>query len=364
MTLRQRRWAGAVVIAAVLVAILWRISRSSDWRQFSWGQVVSLLLHARRTWLAGAVVCTYASYVLRAYRWRYFLDPIKRASVKVLFTGQILGFSAVYLIGRPGEIVRPAYIARWEKVTFASQMAILVLERIYDLVAMALCFALALYLQPLGTGETHAAVILRRMHEGALGILAFTVALVAALVIFRLRTESLLHLASRSLQFLPANARHLLGGVARSFAEGLDVVRNGRDLAVTLVLTAALWVVNISVFWFGFEALGGLLARLSWWAAAVTVFGAGVGLVLQLPGVGGGFQLAVLIVLRQVFQVSATEATGAALLQWLLIFIPCVGLGVVLLAYGGLSFRKLRALAETEGAAGQRDETPTPLSEL
>ncbi|HUI41892.1 MAG TPA: lysylphosphatidylglycerol synthase transmembrane domain-containing protein [Terriglobia bacterium] len=362
MTKNQRRWVGTVVVAAVLFLVFWRFSRSPDWRQFSWRAVASLVLHARPGWLLAALVCTYLSYVLRAYRWRFFLDPIKRASVKVLFAGQILGFSAVYLIGRPGEIVRPAYIARWERVTFASQMAIWLLERMYDLVAMALCFALALYLEPIGGGP-NAARTLHRMHEGAVGVLLVTTGLVAALALFRLRTESLLHLASRALQFLPAKVRHALGRMARSFADGLDVVQNWRDLFATVLLTIALWMVNVSVFWCAFESLGGPLARLSWWAAAVTVFFAGLGLVLQLPGVGGGFQLAVLFALKQVFHIAPNEATSAALLQWLLIFVPCVVLGLMILLYGGLSFRKLEALAETESAGARPAAAETPLRE-
>ena len=231
------------------------------------------------------------------------------------------------------------------------------------MVAMALCFALAMYLEPFRDGGANAALILRRMHEGALGVLALTAALVAALALFRLRTECLIHRASHWLRFLPANARHFLGRVARSFADGLDVVQNGRDLAATIVLTVAEWVVNIRVYWFAFESLGGPLAQLSWWAAAVTVFGAGIGLVLQLPGVGGGFQLVVLLVLKQVFHISPSEATGAALLQWFLIFTPCVALGLVLLAYGGHSIRTLSANAEAEGAAGRPARSHPPRRE-
>lgn len=350
MRKRRRQWLGTAVIAVVLAFLFWRTSQSPDWKQFSWPEVWSLLIHASRFWLATAVVFTYASYVIRAYRWKFFLDPFKPSSLSVLFTGQILGFSAVYLIGRPGELVRPAYIARWENVPFASQLAILVLERLYDLVAVALLFGLALYFEPphskgAGVGQT-----LHRMHQGALAVLLGTLAMVALLAVYRFRAEAIIRWSAKKLHFLPAKLRRILSNVARSFAEGLDVIRNWKDLTASLVCTALLWAVNISVFWFVFHSLGGALADLSWWVAAICAFCAGVGLVIQLPGVGGGFQLAMLFALKQLFQIPAGSATSAALLLWLAIMMPCVLLAGVLLIYGGLSFKKLKAMAEEEAA--------------
>lgn len=357
MRKRQQQWIGTAIIALILVFLFWRTSQSADWKQFSWPQVWSLLVHANRGWLLLALALTYTSYLIRAYRWKFFLDPIKPSSLGVLFTGQILGFSAVYLIGRPGELVRPAYIARWENVPFTSQLAILVLERLYDMVASALLFGLALYLEPMRGGGAAVGQTLHRMHEGATAVLAGTGTMVILLVLYRFRAESVIRWASQRLHFLPRKVRRALGNMARSFAEGLDVIRNLRDLAASLACTCLLWVVNISVFWVVYQSLGGELGRLSWWAAAVVSFCAGVGLVIQLPGVGGGFQLAVLYVLKQLFHIGAGAATSAALLIWLVILTPCLLLSIVLLVYGGLSFKKLQAMAEEEAARRPRVET-------
>jgi uncharacterized protein (TIRG00374 family) len=355
MTKVQRRWLGTAVVAAVLVLVIWRFSQSPDWREFSWQRVWSLLIHASLSWLAAAVMVTYSSYVIRAFRWKFFLDPIKRASFPVLFSGQVLGFSAVYLIGRPGELVRPAYIARWEGVTFASQLAILLLERIYDSIAVALVFALALYLQAVRPHEAAEAATLHSMRQGAIAVLLVTAGLVVALVLFKFRTETFLKVGSRALGFLPAKIRSAMGRVARSVAEGLDVIENWRDLTASIVCTALLWLANISVFWFVFKSLGGEVGELSWWAAGVAAFCAALGLVAQLPGVGGGFQVGVLAALQKVFRVGGAAATSAALLLWIVILAPCVLLGVVLLIYGGLSFKKLEAIAEAERRAGHHD---------
>jgi glycosyltransferase 2 family protein len=351
MTKNQRRWLGLAGVALGLVLLFWHISQSPDWKQFTWESVWIKLAHASPTWLLAAVASTCASYIVRAYRWKFFLDPVKPASLRVLFSGQVLGFSAVYLIGRPGELVRPAYIARWEGLPFTSQLAILVLERIYDSVAVALLFALGLYLEPIPSGSPNAAQTLRHMHERALLVLALIAALVFLLLLFRFRAERLVAWWGHRFVFLPSKLRSGLIAVSRSFAEGLNVIENWRDLSYTVVCTAVLWIGNVSVFWFVYQSLGGRLAELSWWAATVTVFSAALGLVAQLPGVGGGFQFGVLSVLQQMFHVPPAEATSAAFLLWLVILVPCVLLGLVLLIYGGLSFKHLHAMVQAEQAA-------------
>jgi uncharacterized protein (TIRG00374 family) len=356
MRKRQRQWIGTAAIAIVLILLFWRTSQSSDWKQFSWPQVWSLLIHASRFWLAAAVVFTYLSYLIRAYRWKFFLDPFKPSSLGVLFSGQILGFSAVYLIGRPGELVRPAYIARWEDVPLASQLAILVLERLYDMVFLAMLFGLALYLEPMHSGSAVARHTLHKMHVGATAVLLGTMTMVVLLALYRFRAEAIVRWGSKRLRFLPGGMRRTLANIARSFAEGLDVIRNWKDLGASVACTVLLWIVNISVFWFIFQSLGGALADLSWWAATVCSFCAGLGLVIQLPGVGGGFQFAVLFALKQLFQIHPGAATSAALLLWLVILMPCILLAGALLIYGGLSFKKLQAMADEEAAKRSRPE--------
>jgi len=99
---------------------------------------------------------------------------------------QIYGFGSILLIGRPGEIVRPAYIANREGVSFTSQLAILILERVYDAIAMGIIFALALHFTAVRLTGLGADVLLHRMRQASVVALLVTAALVLGLVVFRL----------------------------------------------------------------------------------------------------------------------------------------------------------------------------------
>src|SRR5258706_1586638 len=119
-------------MALILGLIAINLSRSPEWRHFSGEKFWAALLHASPAYLLAALATTMSSYLLRAYRWGAFLEPIKKTSLWILFVGQVLGFSSIYLIGRPGEFVRPAYIARRVGVPITTMVAIWVLERVYD----------------------------------------------------------------------------------------------------------------------------------------------------------------------------------------------------------------------------------------
>ena len=123
-----RRWFWVGVSAVVVALVIYHVSQGSEWRSFSWSRLWASITSANPAYLLAAVVVTYSSYVVRAYRWGFFLEPIKKASLRVLFTGQILGFAAIYLLGRPGEIVRPGYIAQRENVSYTSMAAVWLLD--------------------------------------------------------------------------------------------------------------------------------------------------------------------------------------------------------------------------------------------
>ncbi|PYU94127.1 MAG: hypothetical protein DMG25_07495 [Acidobacteria bacterium] len=336
-----RRWLGLGVTAGVLGLVVYHLTRSPDWQNFDWNHLWRSLLHARPEYLLAAVAASYLTFLLRALRWRYFLDPIKRASLWGLFAAQILGFSSIYLIGRVGEAVRPAYIARREDVPFASQLAILLLERIYDTVATMTLFAMALRLEPTARAA--------HLGEYAYTGLIFIALAVMGLVLFRLYSEPLTARVERAFSFLPSKWRSQLSRFLRSLSSGLDAIRDWRDLLASLACSVALWFLNVSIFWLVFQSLGGAPAQVSWWGAALTLVFAAAGLLVQLPGVGGGYQVLVIQALH-IFHVEAQAATGAGILAGVVAQVPCWALGLLILLYEGLTFKKLGAIAKEERA--------------
>ena len=348
MRKEHRRWWWLGIGAIIIALIFYNLSRSPEWANFRWTRLWALITGARPSLLLLTLVGVFGTYFVRAVRWRLFLSPIKKASLWVLIVGQILGFSSIYLIGRPGEFVRPAYIAKKENVSMSAMLAVWLLERIFDTVFLVLLFAAALDFEPVEPETARGSTILAALHRGGDVMLVLAVLVVVGLLLFWLRSGQITALMLRLVRFLPATALRQFGRVLRSFAEGLGVIRSWKDLLGSLALTAVVWFLNTSVFWLVFQSLRGEVADLSWLASAVTLFCAALGLAVQIPGIGGGYQVGIILALNELFNVSAEAATGAAILVWIVMSVPCLVSGLVLLVHEGLTFRKLEALTEEE----------------
>jgi len=343
--LRNWIWLGAST--AILALIIYNLRHNPEWRQFDWSRLWASLTSARPGLLLLALAGVYTTYLVRALRWQFLMHPIKKGSLWVLFVGQMLGFSSIYLVGRPGEFVRPAYIARKESLPITSMVAVWLMERIFDSICLVLLFSVVLYFAPVGmsAGGEHTLSV---MHQAGDGMLLITVVLVAGLIAYRLKTQALTDWVLRNIQFLPQKVQHHIQHFLSSFAEGLQVVRSMPDFLGSVALSVVLWCTNATIFWLTLKSLGGRLGDLVWLAAALVMFCASLGLVVQFPGIGGGYQVGIILALTEIFGIGADVSTGAAILLWLMMSVPTLLLSLGLLVHEGLSIRRLEAIAEEE----------------
>jgi hypothetical protein len=76
-----------------------------------------------------------------------------------------------------------------------------------------------------------------------------------------------------------------------------------------------------------------------------------VGSVLQLPGVGGGAQIASFVALTKIFGVEQEPAAAISVVLWIITFAGSTLGGIPLLIHEGLSMGELRQLARAEAEA-------------
>src|SRR5438045_956649 len=98
-----------LVILVLIVLGMIVAYRSQGW-EFDWRLFFSSFRDVQMGWLAASVVATFATYLIRAVRWQVLLDPLKEISLNALMIATLVGFSAIYLLGRAGEAVRPVWL--------------------------------------------------------------------------------------------------------------------------------------------------------------------------------------------------------------------------------------------------------------
>jgi hypothetical protein len=318
------------------------------------------LLHA----VAGAnlyllllpIFVIYGCYAIRALRWQLFQGNLGSSRFWVIYKMTLAGFAAMFILGRPGEPVRPLLLARKERLPIADMFGIYALERIFDTASTAVIAALALFfVNAQGSGaETASALGAAAKTAGTL-LFAGVTAAVVFLVYLRLYGTALLE---RRLQGWRETGgwRKSLAGVLLGFARGVQAIRDTKELLLAIFYSAAHWCLVLLVYYWGTHSFGNSsprMAELSLGEVMLVMAFSLVGSVVQLPAVGGGAQLASVLVYTKIFGVETEPATAAAVVLWLIGFAACCLAGVPFLIQEGLSLGKLRELAHEKEAAGQ-----------
>ena len=136
------------------------------------------------------------------------------------------------------------------------------------------------------------------------------------------------------------------------------------ELLLAIFYSAAHWFLVLLVYYWGTRSFGGKMGTLGLGDVMLVMAFSLVGSVVQLPAVGGGAQLASVLVYTKIFGVETEPATAAAIVLWLIGFAACSLAGVPFLIQEGLSLGKLREFVEHEketganAAARQGDPAP------
>ena len=337
----------AILATLGLVAYaIWRMRESG----FSWSAFAAAFSHVEWSWLALAFALVLATYVGRALRWEIMLRPLRKdASLWGIFTATAIGFTAVVLFGRAGEPVRPYLISKKEGVSFSSQIAAWIVERILDLLMVLLIFGVAL------TQVSHSAMEPGPKTRVVLQAGGYTAGLIGtaclALLIGLRQFRGPVHQRLiRALSFLPDRIVTKIQSVLASFEEGMQSTRSTGFTLLLIAYTILEWLVIVAAYYCFFRAFP-TTANFTLTDVVIVLGFVAFGSAVQIPGVGGGMQIATVLVLTEMFGLGFSVASGLALLLWILSFVIIVPVGLTLAFREGIKWRSLKNLEQSEGSA-------------
>jgi hypothetical protein len=337
--------AGAVLAVATAV---WLLGAHSPLRGFDWNLAAAAMQRLNWSWLLLSLVMAASTYYGRALRWAVFLKPLKaRPSIRNLLSATVIGFAAVTLFGRPGEMVRPYLIAVKERVPVSSQFAAWFLERIFDLLMVLLIFGFALtrvHASGVHVGPKLAGVL---AVGGRLAVIA-SVALLAVLLALRHFAEPIRRRLVAGLRLL-SEARFLkFEKLVNAFMQGVESTRSDGALLLVLIYSVLEWALIVACFECMARSFFG--ASLSFVDVIVLLGFVSFGTVIQIPGIGGGMQVVVIVILTELFAVKLEVATAFAMLVWIITFVAIVPVGLVLAFKEGLNWHSLRQIGRETSA--------------
>jgi uncharacterized protein (TIRG00374 family) len=335
--------------AAALVLLGYILYRSRDIHLSSFfGDVWTSIRTANPLYILISVLTIYICFALRALRWIVFQKNLGQADFWPTYGITLAGFSAIVALSRVGEFVRPLLLSRKSKVPVADMFGIFVIERLFDFVCTAVIASLALLLySPHESAGEYSSAIQKGARMGGAMMAAGIICVISFLVYLRFHGSGVIE---RTLEgWRPQSGWR--GGVAKiilGFVRGIQTIRSWRDLIQAVLISALHWYLIAMVYVLVTHSFQGKLSALSVRDCLLVQAISLVGSVLQLPAVGGGQQALAIFAYVKVFGVENGPATAAALLLYVVTFASCTIAGVPLLIREGLSFGKLRKMAEHE----------------
>jgi len=349
------------------------------WRTFNWHEFWLLTSGINKWSVLAGIGLIYFVYYLRAIRWMIFLKPSHDTTVKRLIAPQVIGFTGLALLGRPGELVRPFLIARRENVTFSSQLAVWAVERVFDVAAVAVLLGVNLALK----GSKYRAV----PQVAELGFAMLGIAAMLSISVFLLwwRTEFICVTLGRLISKFSHKMAASVTVKVKSFGEGLHTIKDLRSFLSIVALSMVIWLAVAQAYIQVLHAYPEMKVTVTRVDSdgnplppvmrtvrlhkmhledVVLVMGSSmVGSVVQLPGVGGGSQLAVIGILSseifrgEPYNITPELATSCGIMLWLVTFMSVIPAGLILAHRERISLRELSAESETEAEEEKKEES-------
>ncbi len=321
MLKQKTLWIGVIISLGLLAVVFYGTDL---------GAIGDAFRTANYFYLLPAIALYFIGVVMRAVRWHYLLRSIKPIGIWRLFQVTVIGYMVNDLLPfRIGELARAYILGETERISKASVLVTILLERVFDGVTMLLFIGVASFFLPLN--EALRTLLL-------LGSLLFAAIVVGLGIAVSLR-ERLDALMRRALERLPEkwSARGLR--LADSFFLGLSVLRNPVDAVAALAFSILAWLFEAGMY--AVLALGfGIALPFPVFVLATAVANL-VTIVPSTPGYVGVFDVPVKAILA-LFGVNESVAASYTLLLHATLIVPVVFLGLALMWRLGLSLGQLR----------------------
>jgi uncharacterized protein (TIRG00374 family) len=279
---------------------------------------------------------------LRAIRWRLLLPGSVRPPLFVLFKALLGGFFASFILPlRVGELVRPWLLSRWQPIPFATGLASVVTERVFDATTLFTLFGLCV----LTSSNVPDYVLIA---AGIIGGISLLILLLAAICYFfqaavRTWVHGRLGLASGGRY---AHAARKIVKLADEFLDGLGAIKDTRALMLVIAWSFAIWLSMALWYQAALWACGQYPSL--WVGMKLNVIIALAVAAPSAPGFVGTYEAGSVVALSVMGPYSREFAMAYSVLTHGFQLVVIIGAGLVLLHYEGL---RLRELAAAKGRA-------------
>jgi len=322
-------------------------------RNVSLAELMESFRHVHYIYLIPGVLIVALTFVLRAYRWRVLLTPVKQVKARELASPLMVGFMASVLPARAGELVRAYLLGKKHNLPFVASFATIVVERLFDMIMLMLLFGwiLVFHSDIFNSGVSFSGISIRDL---AFNFGIFTLVVLSGLIgfIFLLafQKEKAVALVRWLTRLLPDKWQTKIEQLMETFSQGLAVVRDGTALFKITLASAGVWTLIVTQYYPLYLAYD--LQTLSAESMIfLTVLVAIMITALPTPAFLGSMNAAVLIALHDVMGEAEVAAVSFGFVSWAINFGVIFAGGLYFILHDHISFKNLTNVPPPAGEA-------------
>jgi glycosyltransferase 2 family protein len=341
---------GLAVSVASMTWALWDVQLTQTWNAVlsaSWAKTVFMYF-----WVLIAI------HIFRTLRWGNLLSGIEKVPFSKLNEASAIGFMMLVVLPfRLGEFARPFLIAQRSTVRRSAAMATVVLERIADILVIALLLLVLMFYLP------ESAPNYGIIRKGALGMFLLSTGGFAFLLLARWKHDPVIALLRKVFGIAgPARAEKVVG-IVDGFVGALKQLPNRKNLALFLLWTGLYWAINgfgMQLFANGFDCSSAAgrechPLNLDLYQAYFLLCVVIIGMLIPAGPAGAGTTQVALIIGLQVFfpeEVVKTSGVAFSIALWVVQVVQQIVFGLFFMVRAHASFSDIAGKLNDEQQQG------------
>ncbi len=341
-----------LVPTAVLALSFWVTLDDVDYTRL-W----EALSAANMWWVTATLPIILVSHYLRAVRWRVMLEPVRTdISTWNAFSAVMIAYLFNNIIPRSGEIARPFIFARRENLPVSTSLASVFVERMIDVLSLAVLLILAVSV----FSDDFARAFAGNDNAGpetVLIVLSVFIGVFLCGLYILLRTTLIQKFLALTVKRFSETFYSRALTQLQAFSDGFAVLSKPRLYMRVFVITVVMWTLYVVPLYMVFEAfsLQQYYSQFSMLDANVLCVLTSVAIaVAPTPGAAGVYHLATQKALENLYSVPREEAVAYAFVAHAIGFLTNLVVGAAFMAREnslGISWRGISA-QPAEAVAG------------
>lgn len=286
-------------------------------------------------------------YWLKAQRWKYLLEPIGRFHpLKQLMPSTLIGFAFNNVLpAHLGEFVRVFVFSRQMGIAKTSVLTTIVLERLFDIVAILAFLMTGLFL--VDTADLDPLIVTTAWIFGGFVCIALVVA--AIYLVWTHPVVTFIEAILDRLPLIPPHVKEKVAGLMEAGEAGLGSLRSFRLLVGITVTSILQWLLNGFLIFLSLKAFNiNVTPAVAAIVLGATAFGVTVP---SSPGYFGVIQACFIAVLSVFTDANGADVFSASIYYHMSQWIPVTAIGMLFFLRGGYQMSEVQHAADSKTPA-------------